>query len=226
MGTNTELGRPEPGGSVRRWQPRTSDDDASAAWDLLLRARQDLTAGNLERALAHAQRFIDAKPLEPEGYFWEGVIYDELDDHAAALRSYKEAVDTVLKAGMDSADLRVNLGNALLKLGKGEDAIWQFRRAIEIDSRLAMAHLNLGRAYLEKEEPAKALECFQHCRELHCNAPQLYYYSAKAYKQLGRTAEAQAQAEQALEKLPAGPTREHLARELAREFAANAQPDR
>lgn len=208
---------PHPSGRRPQWAPaqQAGDGEADPTWDLLTQTRQLLNAGQLQQALATVQQFIRNKPLEPEGYFWQAVIYDELDDTKFALRSYNAAVDTVLKAGMDSADLRVNLGNALLKMGKTEDALWQYRRAVEIDSRLPMAHLNLGRALLQKGQAMQALDCFSRCRDLHFSSPQLFYYSAKAYQQMGRRQEAQSQIQLVLEKLPPGPSRDRIAREFA-----------
>jgi tetratricopeptide (TPR) repeat protein len=167
-------------------------------WTLLNQARTQIQQGNPQKALEYSQQFINLRPLEPEGYFWQGVAYDNLLQTGLAVQSYDRAVQGVLKAGMDSAELRMNLGNDLMKLKRVDDAIAQYRRAVQIDPQLPLAHLNLGRALVEKGETSEAMECFQRCEDLHFKPSQLAYYRAKALIRAGRPGEAQAHLQTAL----------------------------
>jgi tetratricopeptide (TPR) repeat protein len=181
-------------------QPNTPAAKPSP-WLMLNQARALLQQAQPQQALNLATEFVRLKPLEPEGYFWQGVALDNLGRTQPALRSYEIGIQQTLKAGMDSAELRMNAGNALLKLGRLDDAIVQYRRAVEIDPGLALAHLNLGRALVEKGDVEGALECFQRCEDLHFKPYQLSYYRAKAFVRAGRIADAKAQVVTALSKL-------------------------
>lgn len=167
-------------------------------WSLLNQARAQIQQGNAQKALEYSQQFINFRPLEPEGYFWQGVAYDNLMQAGLAVQSYEKAVHGVLKANMDSAELRLNLGNDLMKLKRLDDAILQYRRAVQIDPQLPLVHLNLGRALVEKGEITDAMDCFQRCEDLHFKPSQLAYYRAKAMIRAGKPDEAKAQLQTAL----------------------------
>lgn len=176
----------------------------SNPWNLLNNARAMIYQGQPQNALQLISEFIKLKPLEPEGYFWRGVALDNMQQTEQALSAYAAGVQQVLKAGMDSAELRMNAGNDLLKLGRLEQAIEQYRRAAQIDPGLPLVHLNLGRALIEKGDYNSALECFQRCEDLHYKPYQLSYYRAKALKKAGRIDDARAQVLMALSKLTDG----------------------
>jgi tetratricopeptide (TPR) repeat protein len=191
-------------------------EQAFNAWAQLSKARLLVRGGRALDALPLLRSFVSEKPEEPEGYFWEGVCLDNLGDCAGAMHAYAAAIGQVAKAGMDSAELRMNYANTLFKLGQLETAIQQYRRAEEIDPRVPLVPLNLGRALLQKGDVDNALKCFQRCDELHMTAPQLGYYRAKALLKAGRTAEARNQLEATLMKLP---VQDEMAKKIKQEFA-------
>jgi len=178
--------------------------NSSSPWNLLNQARAYIQQGQPQQALSLSQQFIAIKPLEPEGYFWEGVAYDNMMQTQNAVHVYEIGLQQVLAAGMDSAELRMNMGNDLLKLAQVDAAISQYKRAQEIDPGLPLIPLNLGRALVEKGDIDGALECFQRCEDLHFKPYQLSYYRAKAFIRAGRIADAKAQVLTALSKLHEG----------------------
>ncbi len=159
----------------------------------MAQARQMVKNGEGAHALPLVQEFINARPSEPEGYFWQGVILDNINRNEDALSSYRDGFQKVVEAGMDSAELRMDGANDLMKLGKVDEAIEQYKRARDIDPGVALVNLNLGRAYIERGDYDSALKCFQKCDELHFQPLQLAYYKAKAYRKLGRVEDARAQ---------------------------------
>jgi tetratricopeptide (TPR) repeat protein len=174
------------------------------AWSILAQARGLIEENKIQAALPLIKEFIKLRPLEPEGYFWQGVALDNLQQTEAALAAYSQGCTQVMKAGMDSAELRMNAGNDLLKLRRVDLAIQQYQRAAQIDPGLPLVQLNLGRALIEKGDIEGALQCFQRCEDLHFKPYQLSYYRAKALKKVGRVDDARAQVQMALSKLNDG----------------------
>jgi tetratricopeptide (TPR) repeat protein len=62
-----------------------------------------------------------------------------------------------------------NLGNALLKIGKVDEAIAEYQRGIKIQPNLARSHDNLGLAFLQKGELNEAISSFQRACEINPN---------------------------------------------------------
>lgn len=190
--------------------------NAAVAWGRLGIVRQLVREGKQRQALPLVQEFIRMKPLEPEGYFWEGVVYDNLGQSRKAIEAYSKGCEQVQKIGMDSAELRMNAGNVFLKEGQIDEAIKQYRRSAAVDPGLALVQLNLGRALIEKNELEQALVCFQRCEDLHFLPPQLSYYRAKALLKAGRAPDAIAQVRTTLLQLPEGHS---LSLKIKEEFA-------
>lgn len=204
--------QPPPPQAFQPYNPQS----AKVPWDLLNQARALIQENKAQSAMPLIADFIRLKPLEPEGYFWQGVALDNMSQTDAALGAYWTGIQQVLKAGMDSAELRLNAANDLLKKGRLDDALEQYRRAAQIDPGLPIVQLNLGRALIEKGDVEHALECFQRCEDLHFKPYQLSYYRAKALKKAGRLQDARAQALSALSQIPPGtPTSLNLKQEFA-----------
>ena len=161
-----------------------------------------LDRGQIEAALDLFTRYTETKPIDPEGYFWQGVAFDEAGSLDEAEKAYQTAIDKAESLDLNSAEIWTNLGNILLKtkrLDRAEDA---FKKAIEIDPHLVPARLNLARLLIEKNECQGALESLNKCVDLHFNGPQLAYYRAKAFLKLGRPEEAAVQVDKLMMQLP------------------------
>jgi tetratricopeptide (TPR) repeat protein len=189
---------------------------ADSSWAQLEKGRQLIREKRPREALRDIEAFICEQPLEPEGYFWQAVAFDNLNETDHALNAYTKAIQQVLKAGMDSAELRMNTGNVLLKQGKTQAAIEQYKRAAVVDPGLGIVQLNLGRALVQTGDSEGALKCFQRCADLHFQPPQLAYYQAKALLLAGRKDDARLQVQNALSKLAAG---DEVAKKIKQEFA-------
>jgi len=71
-----------------------------------------------------------------------------------------------LQAGSDEAVQRNNLGASLLQQGKLEEAIAEFRKAVELDPKYTAAHLHLGYAYDRKGRIEDAMAKYRTVIEL------------------------------------------------------------
>ncbi|MEJ2634678.1 MAG: tetratricopeptide repeat protein [Calditrichia bacterium] len=80
---------------------------------------------------------------------------------------------------------RYHLGTLFLKRNLYEEAIRQFSKAIEQDSRLVKAYIGLGISYLKSRAFEKALNVFQKALELGEKYPDLMNYTGLAHLFLG-----------------------------------------
>src|SRR6185369_14968960 len=86
------------------------------AEQVLAAGRSAMQARRPSQSLPCFQKYVKLKPEDPRGYFWLGMALDELGDLKGALSAYIDSLEEGKKLGMDSEELRVNLGNTLMKL--------------------------------------------------------------------------------------------------------------
>lgn len=184
------------------------------SWAILARAKPILLSGNPAQAIELIQQFVAMQPLEPEGYFWLGLAYDELDQPDQAIAAYRKAVTQALIVGMDCAELHTNLGNALLKGAKLDEALVEFQRAIELDPKSSAARLNLARTLIAKQQGQEAIDALNKCNPKTTPQAQLHYYRAKAFLLLGKSQEAQAEGSQSMRFVQDANAREAIAKEF------------
>lgn len=181
---------------------------------ILRKGTQLIDAGRLQEALNVFQEYCQNRPGDGRAYFWMGVCYDEMGNLLAATQAYHDGITKAEQNGMDSTELRMNLGNVLLKQNQADLAIEAYKRALEINPAYGLAELNLGRAYIAKGDFKSALASFDKCNELRFNARQLSYYRAKALLGLGRTDEAAVIVQRLLQDFPEGSAKADIQREF------------
>ena len=116
---------------------------------------------------AHLQRastdFAEAAKLTPEyGEAWSnrGVVYNLLEDYAAAERHFRRALENPMR--LDSPGLtRAHLGWALFHQRRDVDAAKELRQAVQFQPNMCVATYRLARVYFAREEWEKAAELFQ-----------------------------------------------------------------
>lgn len=92
-----------------------------------------------------------------------------------------------------------NLGTALLKTGRVEEAVAQFNKALEIQPRYAVAHNNLGNAFLRLGRAADSFAHLQEALEIDPRNAEAHNNMGNTFLQMGRTDEAAAHYAKALE---------------------------
>jgi tetratricopeptide (TPR) repeat protein len=183
--------------------------------DVLKEGRRLIDQRRYEDAISRFKQYCLMRPHESNGYFWSGITYDEMGNYSASEKSYRDALVRAENEGMDSAEIRTNLGNALLKQHKTDEAIEEYKKANEVDPMYALAKLNLGRAYIEKGDGASALATLDKCGELHFKGLHIKYYRAKALLLLGRKDEAGSLAKQLIMDLPDGAFKNDVRQEFS-----------
>lgn len=126
--------------------------------------------------------------------------------------------------------VRCGLGSAYLEawsergVGDPYRVTRQFQRALEIEPRSALAHLWLGRFFLQTNRPEAAAEHLEDCIAIRENAP-AYHLLAEAYGQSGRMEQAIRCAYRAIELQPTVPAVYDLLARLLLSAAGSALRD-
>ncbi len=141
-------------------------------------------------AITPLDKAAELRPGNLSVFFYRGLAYDESGDPERAVKEYAESLNLAKSIGMDSAELRINLGNSLMKLDYLKEAAYDYQRALEIDPRNGAAHLGLGRALLRTGKYEEALKNFRRCDELGYSNSSLPFVKALALNGLGRKDEA------------------------------------
>jgi tetratricopeptide (TPR) repeat protein len=144
-----------------------------------------LALGRTADAVSCYQRALELKP-----------------DYAEAQRRLRDAIADRPGLAPRSADELNGLGITLAQQGRLEEAIADFRRALEINPDLAQAHHNLGIALQEQGRLEEAVASYRRALELKPDYTTAYHYLGTALKDLNRLDEAVACYRRALELKP------------------------
>jgi tetratricopeptide (TPR) repeat protein len=161
-----------------------------------LRAEPELPAGDLVAlvALMEAGRFVELEEgarelliIQPEsGFAWQLLGVALSGQGKASL----QAVASAARYMPDDAVAHLNLGNALGRLGRMDEAQSSFARALEIRPEFAEAHSNLGDLQLEIGRPDDAAASCLRALELRPEFAEAHQNLGKALVRLGRIDEA------------------------------------
>lgn len=155
--------------------------------------RKFVESGDAKRGLNCFFQYVRIKPSDPIVHFWIGLSYDQLDQYEDAVRAYSRSLQLAQKLEMDSPELRINLGNSLMRLNYLKEAIFDYERAIEIEPRNGLAHLYLAKALLQNNECETAFEELTKCGELGITDSSIPYLKGLALKGQGKSEEAKQQ---------------------------------
>lgn len=101
--------------------------------------------------------------------------------HAEAVNTYRQVIDTLEKSGARVANPYYNLALSLDALGRQEDAVATFAKAVEIDPNYAEAHYNLGVIHSRAERYGEAVESFKRALAARADYPEALYNLGLAY---------------------------------------------
>jgi protein O-mannosyl-transferase len=100
------------------------------------------------------------------------------------------------------AQVKNDLGCALLEQGQVPNAITNFEGALVLQPAFPQAFFNMGRAFLTNQQPDVAVDCFQRALAMDPSVAEIHYKLAFALVQLGRPAQAITEYSQALKLRP------------------------
>jgi Flp pilus assembly protein TadD len=118
----------------------------------------------------------------PQQLFTEAVAAQKRGDDALAIRKYQE----LLKLRPDVVEVRANLGAALSRQGRFDEAIVQYRAALARDGANPALRMNLALAYYKKEAFADAVKELKPLP----NEPRVALLLGDCYSRMGQDAQA------------------------------------
>ena len=110
--------------------------------------------GRLEDALGHAEKGIEINPVNWQGWYELGVLYDILE---ADLNKAESALKRSVSIEDEWSEGVYSLGLIELKLGKYADAIESLNKAIELDPTNPDAYHMLGHSLWNLKGPLEAV---------------------------------------------------------------------
>jgi tetratricopeptide (TPR) repeat protein len=127
----------------------------------------------------------DSKP-DPDRLFQEAVDAQMRGDFQTAIRDYRG----VLEARPQAVEARVNLGAALAHVGKFNDAIEEYKRALPLLKDKTGVEFNIGLAYHQEGDWQHAREAFSPLMKEHPNDVRVAILLGDADVHVGANAEA------------------------------------
>ena len=152
--------------------------------------------GDFARAETHYRAASSLDDAIEELHNNWGVLQASRGDPDAAAASFRRA----LEVNPQSAKAHANLGIALIELGNRQGAAIHFREAVASDPQNGPARMNLGTVALEEGRPADAVTHFEAALAGPADGSEAFirYSLGRAYRAVGREAEAHASFERAL----------------------------
>lgn len=153
--------------------PQDTRDPTQSLQSELARLTPLLQGGHYAELEAAAEAGLEVQP--GSALLWQllGVARARQDkDPLHALRM-------AVQCAPDDAPAQLNLGNALGRLGRFDEAAASYQRALELDPEFAEAHNNLGELCLER---GRAEEALRSCQQ----SVRLKPYFAHAHQNLGK----------------------------------------
>ena len=117
--------------------------------------------GKVDEAIANYRQAVASKPESAEMQFNLGSALARKGNWAEAIICYQTALSTEHDS-FKAARVRNNLGAALGKLGRSDEALEQFSKAVELNGNYPEAHCNLGRMLAQH---GRRDEAVMHLRE-------------------------------------------------------------
>ena len=108
-----------------------------------------LRSGQVDEAIAHYKAAVAIKPGSAEMQINLGNTLASKGQWVEAIDCYEAALKTKSDVARD-ARLRNNLGGALEKAGKADEALEQFSKAVELNGNYPEAHCNLARLLAQR----------------------------------------------------------------------------
>lgn len=130
---------------------------------LLQKAVQDIQGGNFEAAVLLLNETLEIEHQQVDALRLLGVIADLQKDWHQVF----QLIDQVIQLNPQSGVAHSNRDNILLELGKVEEALISYEKAIALEPLYAEAHNNRGNVFQRLGRFAEAMQCYEkHC---HCN---------------------------------------------------------
>ncbi|HVM95199.1 MAG TPA: tetratricopeptide repeat protein [Candidatus Acidoferrales bacterium] len=143
--------------------------------------------GKSEEAFTNYQKALDLDPSCASAHFNMAVTYVQAAKYVEAESQYRQALP-----GRPNAETHNGLGYVLVRQGRMDEAVAQFRKAIEADAKFTPAYNNLADALAQQGKLDEAAQNYQRSLAEKPSAP-VYNALGAVLRRLGKTDEAAAQ---------------------------------
>ena len=150
-----------------------------------------------EKAFKKAIR-IDSSFSEAHNYL--GTIYERLAEPQKAISAYKKALKNPQYVTPHFS--HQNLGLIYLIMEKYEDAIGEFKAALQVAPDYALAYNGLGRTYYLSEQYPESARAFESALKIVPDYAEAHFHLARTYSKQGSLKKAQKEFKQVIELAP------------------------
>jgi tetratricopeptide (TPR) repeat protein len=133
------------------------------------------------------------------------LIYQMLARRYGEQEMNEKAADTwarIIEIDPSMAEGHYNLGVALLKLGKTEEAMQRFEKSIDLNPYLPKSYYGMGNIYLDEGRHEEAIDNFLKALEINPDDPEARHNLGVAYSLAGNVDKAVVELEKAIEIQP------------------------
>lgn len=151
-----------------------------------IKIQEALKTGNVAEAEAALAETLELNSSDSEVQLYLGMVLISQGNYDDAKKSLEnsEKGQILLSALKKTNNLSVKTGAAFLKMGYENLAILQFEKAIELDSNYRDAHVYLGKAYLQQQNPEKAKESLERAAKIDPINAETFYLLSEVYDKL------------------------------------------
>lgn len=155
------LGQPPGASEALRITTRAATTNPEDAWLQAQLALLEQALGDLPAAENAARRFLKLIPSASEGWAQLGFVLAQEKHYEQAVTAFQSALE------LDPQNVwhMQNIAQSWAKLGRTEDAISEYRRALAIKPRFGLAWLGLGQALEAAGHKTDAEECYHKALE-------------------------------------------------------------
>ena len=122
-----------------------------------------------KEAAVYFENAISEDPANVKAYIYLGIAYEQLNQIDEAIAVYRQIIDN---AGVLSANVANNLGNAYFKKGSIDEAESMYTQAVAADSLYASAYLGRANARLRNGSLQEAISDYEQFLKLAPRDPQ------------------------------------------------------
>jgi tetratricopeptide (TPR) repeat protein len=182
-----------------------------------------------DKAREALDKSLETAPYNGTAFYWKGAAAAETGDTTVALKFLAAALqyqpgkvetydrlagifqarkDTVLtkkfatqglQLASGHAGLHFKLANVYKVTGKSDSAKIHYKKALELNPSLYLAHYHLGEIYVQEKNYQQAVNTFTSLRAYDKKLPDIYYLAGLSHERMGNKEEALAHYQQGLE---------------------------
>lgn len=119
-----------------------------------------LFKGELDKALKCCRRALELDTVYSHAYLYTGLVFMHGKEYSDALKNFEKAIDLENSTNRPESSVVLNSyvseGMCYTRMGKLDEAIEQYNKALSLDENYPMSHFGLGSVYAAKEEFEKA----------------------------------------------------------------------